>query len=216
MLQARLKILKRFTNREKILSKNKLSSSKREARTAVLFIWSLLIIYPIMVVLGYYFENTQEIDIGMILLAFLATFICAGIMIVSLVMFLIWFYKAYSNLYKQTPLKYKKKWAVLGWLVPVINFYLPYLMVKEMYSNIAVLTNNSLAHESAKKLTTINIWWTLYILMWILDIAYYATIYPDTSAIFNIATYSLMIPSIWFTVKIIQDYCRFEGQLFLE
>jgi heme/copper-type cytochrome/quinol oxidase subunit 2 len=125
----------------------------------------------------------QRRDIGMILLAFFAVLICVSIMIISLVIFLIWFYKAYSNLYRQKPLKYKKKWAILGWLIPVINLYLPYLMIKEMYLNIAVLTNNPLAHESVKKLTTVNILWALYILLWILDIVYYAVIYPDASVI---------------------------------
>jgi hypothetical protein len=86
-------------------------------------------------------------------------------------------------------------------------------MIKEMYLNIAVLTNNPLTHESVKKLTTVNILWALYILLWILDIVYYAVIYPDTSVIFDIIMYALIIPSVWFTAKIIQDYCRLEEQL---
>jgi hypothetical protein len=189
------------------------NSSKNEAKVAVIFMWSMLIVYPVIFILGYYLENLQETDIKEALLASLTVLIAFGIIIASLVTFLIWFYKAYSNLYEKTPLKYKKIWAVLGWLVPVINFYLPYLMIKEMYSNVAVLTNNPLAGESIKKFTTINIWWTLYILMWVADIAYYALIYPDTSVVFNIVTYILIVPSVWLTVKVIQDYCKFEEEL---
>jgi hypothetical protein len=195
----------------------KISSSKKEAKTAILFTWSLLVTFPAIFLLSYYLQNLREFNIGILVFALLGILACIGTIIATLVMFIIWFYKAYSTLYQKTPdLKYKKRWAVLSWIIPVVNFYLPYLLLKDMYSNIAILTNNSAATESLKKLTAVNIWWGLYILGWILDIGYYAVIYPDNSAVFNVVTYILIIPSVWFTVKIIQNYCEFEEKLFID
>ncbi|MDR1461497.1 MAG: DUF4328 domain-containing protein [Campylobacteraceae bacterium] len=192
----------------------KISSSKQKAKIAILLMWSLLFIFPALIISGYYLENLHEIN-AKALLALLVTLISFVIVIASLVVFIIWFYKAYSNLYQKTSnLKYKKYWAILGWIIPIINLYLPYFLIKDMYSNIAILTNDSTAVENFKKLTAINIWWALYILGWILDIGYYIAIYPDKSIVFDITTYILLIPSVWFTVKIIRDYCESEERLF--
>lgn len=192
----------------------KFVSSKREAKIAVLFIQSLLVAYPVIVILGYYLENLQEIGIKELLFALLIILMCIGVIIGAFVMFIRWFYRAYSNLYEKTPdLKYKKRWVILCWLIPVINFYLPFLLIKNMYSNIAILTDNAAAKENLEKLTTINIWWMLYIVMWIFDLGYYALIYPGKSIMFNIITYILLIPSVWLTIKIIRNYCKIEEQL---
>jgi heme/copper-type cytochrome/quinol oxidase subunit 2 len=191
----------------------KLSSSKQEAKIAVIFMWSFLLTFPVITICSHQIKDVYELT-PMILFISLVILACTGIMMGSLVTFLIWFYRAYSNLHEKAPnLKRKRYWAILGWVIPIVNLYLPYLIIKEMYANIAILTNNPSAQESIKKWTTINLWWTLYILGWILDIVYYISIYPKTSVIFDVVTYILIVPSVWLTVKIIQDYCRFEEQL---
>ncbi|MDR1007646.1 MAG: DUF4328 domain-containing protein [Campylobacteraceae bacterium] len=190
----------------------KLTSSKTEGKIAILFLWSLVITYPVLVVLTYYIQGLREIDIKG-LFAALAIMACISLIVTSLIMFLIWFYKAYSILYQKTSdLKYKKYWTILSWIIPVINFYLPYLIIKDMYSVAAV--NNPLTQKRIKKWTTINICWTLYIFMWILDIAYYIIVYPDRPVVFDAVTYILIAPSIWLTIKIIKDYCELEAKLF--
>jgi hypothetical protein len=85
-----------------------------------------------------------------------------------------------------------------------------------MYQNIATLTNSLEAEKSLKKLTALNIWWAIYVLGWILDIGYYAAIYPNGSMTFNIVAYLLTIPAVWLMVKIIQDYCELEEKLFAD
>ncbi|MDR2635454.1 MAG: DUF4328 domain-containing protein [Campylobacteraceae bacterium] len=194
----------------------RISSSKKEAKIAIFFIWSMLITFPAMIALGEYMENSIAADVDMlfVLLISLAVLALACVLLASVVVFIIWFYKAYSILDEKTPnLKYKKSLAVWSWIIPVVNFYLPYLLLKDMYKNIAILTNDSEVEKSFKKLTALNIWWAIYILGWILDIGYYAAIYPDSSMAFNIITYLLIIPSVWLTVKIIRDYCELEAKL---
>jgi hypothetical protein len=135
-------------------------------------------------------------------------------MVASLVIFLIWFYKAYSNIYPQMlEPRYKKYWAIWSFFVPIVNFYLPYLMIKKMYLTISIVLGDAEAAESFKRLTAINILWALYILMWIASIVYFIVAYPNVSVIFDIVMYILIIPCIWLTVKIIQDYVKLEERV---
>lgn len=49
------------------------------------------------------------------------------------ILLLIWFYRAYKNIWQFRVMSYKSWWGVLGWLIPVANFVYPYQMMREMY-----------------------------------------------------------------------------------
>ncbi|MDR2790271.1 MAG: DUF4328 domain-containing protein [Campylobacteraceae bacterium] len=188
-----------------------LSSSKKEAKTAIWFLWITVALFPFIIIEGYYL-NSDEVSVKMLITAFVSLAIVC-VFIISIIMFLVWFYKAYSNIYALTPdPKYKKWWVVASWLVPVVNFFVPYFILRYMYTKAADLADNPEAYKNMQKWTTLNACWALYILMWIGDIVYYALIFPDTSTLFNIITYILFIPCAWLTAKIINNYCKLEEE----
>lgn len=188
-----------------------LSSSKREAKATIWLLWIMVVLYPFVYIAEYSVDNRE--GIVKILIMFILSIAEIGIAIISVVIFFVWFYKAYSNIYALSPNpKYKKWWTVVSWLVPVVNFFMPYFILKYMYIKAADLTNNPQSYESIKKWTTLNICWALYILLWICDIVYYVFMLPDTSILFYVITYILIVPYVWLIVKIINGYCKLEEE----
>ncbi|MDR2081559.1 MAG: DUF4328 domain-containing protein [Campylobacteraceae bacterium] len=189
-----------------------LSSSKKEAKITIWTMWITAVLCPFIYIADHYAKSGQE-EIVKILTAFIVSLVLIAIFFVSLVMFFVWFYRAYSNIYELSPNpKYKKWQVVLSWLVPVVNFFAPYFVLKYMYAQAADLANNPQSYENMKKWTTLNIFWALYILMWIYDIVYFALIFPDTSIVFETITCILIVIGVWFTAKIINDYCKLEEE----
>lgn len=75
-----------------------------------------------------------------------------------------WFYRAYSNLHTMYDhLSCERYWAVLGWLIPVINLYRPYAIMKEMYRLTANYLHLSAPDENKANLSLdrVSLWWSL-------------------------------------------------------
>jgi hypothetical protein len=204
------------------IDRNKrLTSNKAMAKIAIFFTWSLLVVYPAIVIDNYYFRQLDDIVNHQAYLSVSAlttmaiNLICALWLIVTLVIFIMWFYKACSNLHKvvEKP-KYAPYWAVWSWIIPVVNFYLPYKIIKDIYAKASDLLGDIPATDNAKNSTIINISWAIYIIILILDIVYYIIIFPNHSIVFDVATFVLLIPSVWLTVKIIYNYSVLEERLF--
>lgn len=50
-----------------------------------------------------------------------------------LILFIVWFFRAYVNMQRLDPrLKDSKYWVLFGWLVPVFNFIMPYRLLNKM------------------------------------------------------------------------------------
>ncbi|MDR2099347.1 MAG: DUF4328 domain-containing protein [Campylobacteraceae bacterium] len=196
-----------------------LSSSKKIAKIAIWLMWIVVALYPVVLIAGHYLDSKHETTttLTIFLTLLVIYFVCLGIFIISLIMFLVWFYKAYSNIYEliHEP-KYKKWWAIASWLVPVVNFFVPYFILKYMYLKAADLAGNPLAAERIKKWATLNVYWALWILAWICDIVYYVIIFPDMPVAFEVFTCILIVPGAWFTAKIIWDYCELEEEFLHE
>lgn len=54
-------------------------------------------------------------------------------LIVSAVLFILWFRRAYFNLGLRTQLTDSDRWAAGAWFVPILNLFRPYQMMREMY-----------------------------------------------------------------------------------
>ncbi|MDR1977043.1 MAG: DUF4328 domain-containing protein [Campylobacteraceae bacterium] len=90
--------------------------------------------------------------------------------VVCVASFLMWFYRAYGNLYKKAGrLKYAKGWAFGGWIVPLLNLYMPFLMIRELFQKTAELLKDSPAKIVISR-HKISIWWFLWILNWYVNI----------------------------------------------
>ncbi|MDR3345834.1 MAG: DUF4328 domain-containing protein [Campylobacteraceae bacterium] len=198
----------------------RLTSNKTMAKIAIFFSWSFLVVYLVIAIDNYYFRWLNEaadtnayLNAG-VLVTVAISLICVLWLIATVVIFIVWFYKAYSNLRKVTDKpKYAPYWAVWSWIIPVVNFYLPFKILKDMQAKASDLLGVPVI-ENTKNRKIINILWALYLIAWGLDIVYYIIIYPNSSIIFDVATFVLLIPSVWLSVKIIYNYSVLEERLF--
>jgi hypothetical protein len=73
-------------------------------------------------------------------------------LLAGMVLVIMWSYKATTVASKLNyPARHKPLWAILGWIVPIINFWFPYQCVRDCLA----------PGNSERK--TIGRWWTLYI-----------------------------------------------------
>ncbi|MBP6460667.1 MAG: DUF4328 domain-containing protein [Crocinitomicaceae bacterium] len=145
------------------------------------------------------------------------------ISIISVVTFIQWFRRAYWNLHEiSSNLSYSEGWAAGSWFVPVISFYRPFVIMKELFSETKriFIQNGKNVHQNYTP--TLNLWWTL----WIVGAALEATINQyqkkseDIEVLMNatigeIIALVLSIVSCIITIKIIKMYSQLEDELFI-
>lgn len=143
--------------------------------------------------------------------------------IISVVMFLRWFGRAYHNLHQilDHRLAHREGWAVGSWFVPIINVYRPYQIMKELY----LKTKEWLANKGMEQnLTTHSVgwWWTLWILSGVVAyLCFKLAMMIEPEAIDDAITRNIMymvscvvtIPLALITVKVIKDYSKAEALL---
>ena len=94
-----------------------------------------------------------------------------GIIIASIIVFLLWFSRAYANLHRMglKYLSFNWNWTVWGFVVPVISFYRPYQIMKEVWfetqDQIKKVDPN---YEINKNTFVIGSWWFLFLVSAIL------------------------------------------------
>lgn len=88
------------------------------------------------------------------------------IYVASALFFLIWIYRAYSNLKPlgAKNLKYSKWWAIGCFFIPVVNFFRPYQVVNELWkaSNPRIENYDSISSPSRAPLL-IKFWWAFWL-----------------------------------------------------
>jgi hypothetical protein len=87
------------------------------------------------------------------------------IFICTAIVFLNWFRRAYFNLQSRVPdLKYSDSYAVWAWFIPIVNFYQPYQIAKELWIKTKTLLNTANAKKYAdSEDVIINIWWFFWV-----------------------------------------------------
>ncbi len=154
-----------------------IKSNVKRGKSAILFIWVLLILHFFSLFFLYHhyllvseYKNALSIDIGLFtmsdfklaivrLLAFIAS-------IISIILFLRWFRRAYYNLEQMNQnLEYNNSEALWSWFIPFVNFFRPFQIMKELYSESKKILHVH-NHPASKKLNTIIliIWWSLSLL----------------------------------------------------
>ncbi|MDR1199440.1 MAG: DUF4328 domain-containing protein [Prevotellaceae bacterium] len=144
--------------------------------------------------------------------------------IVSIIIFIMWFRRAYYNIHQKVNsrrLTFSEGWAAGSWFVPIINLFRPYQIMKELY------------YETKKLLTdkgyTVNYttnflgwWWALWIISVIIGQILFRTWLKQLETLDELisATTFDMVSSVVeivlaiVTIKIIKDYSLFEPLLF--
>jgi hypothetical protein len=139
--------------------------------------------------------------------------------IVSSVVFIRWFRRAYYNLHLRVNfLAHSEGWAAGGWFVPIVNLYRPYRIMKELYLETNELLAKDQRHSNTDITTTIvGWWWTLWIINSILGqfvfrFSRQAETINDliTSTVVGMIAKVVGIQLAFITVKLIRDYSRIE------
>jgi hypothetical protein len=145
------------------------------------------------------------------------------ISIISVVTFIQWFRRAYWNLHEiSSNLSYSEGWAAGSWFVPIISFYRPFVIMKELFSETKriFIQNGKNVHQNYTP--TLNLWWTLWIIGAALEttINQYQKNSKDIDVLMNatigeIIALVLSIVSCIITIKIIKMYSQLEDEFFI-
>ncbi len=86
-----------------------------------------------------------------------------GVLIISAIVFILWFRRAYNNLNLsgRTYTKYGEGWAAGGWFVPFLNLVRPYQIMKEIWDKTQQATENLLTIKSSE---LVGWWWAAWII----------------------------------------------------
>lgn len=139
--------------------------------------------------------------------------------IVSIVMFIRWFRRAYYNLH-QLPVSvtYPERWAVSAWFVPFLNFFRPYQIMKELYTESrSFLQRREVSFTHLSSTTAVGVWWALWIISGVLgQFVFRYTLKADTidemitGTIAGIIGNIVGIPLGLVAIKVIKDYATAE------
>ncbi|MBC7862902.1 MAG: DUF4328 domain-containing protein [Bacteroidia bacterium] len=160
-------------------------------------------------------EIANENDIRQALVALVSTVL----FIVSAITFIMWFRRASYNLHtKVDHLKHSEGWAAGCWFVPVLCWFRPFQIMKELYEETDVLLERE-TRNYEKRITTsiLGLWWTIWVLRNVIgQFLMRGAFKAETADQLSVSTVGSMISSGlqillgFITVKIIRDYSKIE------
>ncbi|PYT00103.1 MAG: hypothetical protein DMF63_09045 [Acidobacteria bacterium] len=167
-------------------------------------------------------EGAASIWLMMQGLIFLLTFVA---LILSGILFLIWLYRAHSNLesLQGRNLEFTPGWAVGYWFVPFVNLYKPFQVVREVWweSNPEIDEEHSFLSESLRTAPTyMGIWWAMWIISNIADNVASRVYDPDTmdnieiSGIVFIVSSVISIAAALLAMKVVWDITKRQTERF--
>jgi hypothetical protein len=143
--------------------------------------------------------------------------------ILSYTFFIMWFRRAYFNLHQKVNyLEFSEGWAAGAWFVPILNYFRPYHIMKELYVETEnYLVKNKTNYTKTLNLSLIGIWWASWIIVSIFDRISYRlsnnceTIEEmSTATLFSIVNEFITLPACILAIKVINDYNKVEEILF--
>ncbi len=86
-------------------------------------------------------------------------------MIGSTITFIQWFRRAYFNLGVICPnLNHKNGWAAGAWFVPFLNLYVPYQIMKELYTKTFQYLRNNGKYTTNLSTSLVGWWWAIWLI----------------------------------------------------
>lgn len=203
------------------------------AKTAIVLLWIVMALDLVDVVFGYmkyqllqaaayddYFNEEEPTitDLVEVLLGLLYMVV----FIISIVVFIRWFRRAYYNLHLKTEyLKYGEGWAAGAWFVPVLSLFRPYEIMKELYVETdRILVERSESYNSKNNNTVIGFWWALWIISsFIGNFIFRSSLQEQTingminDTQINIVLSLIGLPLGLLAIKLVKDYSKMETRL---
>ena len=86
-----------------------------------------------------------------------------AVYIVCMVLFIMWFRRAYNNLNlsQRAYTKHPEGWAAGAWFVPFLNLARPYFIMEEIWEKTQEATHNLISYKNGK---IIGWWWVIWII----------------------------------------------------
>ncbi|MDA8570990.1 DUF4328 domain-containing protein [Schleiferiaceae bacterium] len=211
----------------------KLRPNEQRAKNAIVLIWIILALEIASLISGYFqydllntvanggeistetanANDSREQIVGII---YMIAYIISGIMFIQ------WFRRAYFNLHqKVNHLSHSEGWAAGAWFVPILNLFRPYQIMKELYNETKdLLVKNGLNISENFSTGILGWWWTL----WIIDnfLGQFVFRYSmraetidelTTMTIASMVSNIVGIPLALITVKVIKGYSNIEPLL---
>lgn len=146
------------------------------------------------------------------------------IYILSAIFFIIWFYRAYTNLHiKSLALQYPAGWAIGAWFVPFLNLVRPYQIMKELFINTDefIRANNKVSSSGEIKIGLLKSWWALWLIHNIISqIVFRLATNADSLNMLKFVTYAgifldiIGIAKCIITIKVISKYSVMEEEFY--
>jgi len=204
----------------------------KKAKYAILFIWIVLALEVVMFassIMQYVFLKAAQAGASVTQEAAEANDFREGIIgiiyliawIVSAVFFLRWFKTAYHNLRQITDVRHAEWWTIVSWCIPIVNLFLPYQIMKELY----IKTKEFLIareYEISKTLMPdyLRGWWILWIINLCLSqgLVRLSSKAEEISQLILVTWVSMGTDIIGVllalvTIRVIKDYARIEPLL---
>ena len=190
---------------------------------------ALALMIPVLLIQGlwariaFLITHAEQVPIAVLgasLLAQMAlVFLMLIVSIITLIYFLSWFHRAYYNLRLiKGKTRYAPGWAVGGWFIPIVQLFMPYQIMNELFRD----TKRTLleAYPDCSKQLPKNLaglWWTILLLpiipTSIMTLSLYIPVAIIVLNISNIVYLALNIAFPLITMKIIYDYSKMEKLL---
>lgn len=209
---------------------NELRPNGQRSKVAIALIWLILALSVLLLVfmsLQYYLITIVEKgEYVSETVAYLADYGVSSVSMIyliasitSIVTFIRWFRRAYYNIGMITHnMEYGDGWAAGAWFVPILNLFVPYKMMKELYTKTDTYLILKDGYIEDKKLKTdyIGWWWALWIISGIIGRIYLRLEWDsdDPISILSLIDSGLSILLCIITIIIIHDYSEAENLLY--
>ncbi len=141
----------------------------------------------------------------------------------SFITFLMWFYRARCNLDRArlTGFKYKSKWAIISFFIPLVNIYRPLKIMQEVWSGSKFLsgTTNAESWKNVQSGKLVSLWWGMTMLTIVMDrVVGYFWNQPGTPGSFLSAIYITILADVvnivaaYIAIKLIQEVTDLQEQ----
>jgi hypothetical protein len=210
-----------------------LKPNGHRAKNAIIVIWIILVLDVLSLISGYFqYDLLSTVANGGFISPVQATFndlreqIIAVLYllasIISAITFIQWFRRAYFNLHLHIEyLLHPEGWAAGSWFVPIVSFYRPYQIMKELYEESIELLEKRGIRVPDISMNYISVWWAFWILSSIFgQVILRITLKSNTVDDYIFTTICGMIQNIVniplaiLAIQVIKNYAKLEPHLF--
>lgn len=209
--------------------------NNQKAKYAIAMIWVIIILKILSLIieaplflLNENILSTDNIDQNIILvvdsISSYTALLTLAASIISIITFIRWFKQAYYNIELRVgKLKYSNSWTITSWFIPIVNLFIPYEMMKDLYTKTDqyLLCHSMEPYTERLKTNYVDGWWTLWIIFLIINYwsmkIQWSSITIETLSnsnnLLSIINTILLIVLGMTTIIVIEDYSKAEKLL---